>query len=412
LNRFFRRPLLAFGLLLAAAAPAPGDPVWYISNAAGMALEEAVSRLALRQKYALSVEEAPPEDLPELLREHLDGGYRIELRSLYEEGALSRRQWIFRDEAGRTRLVAAGSGAFGQVPDAATDAAADITANATEEGEAMAEAMAEATANAAEEAADEAAAEETGEDEAAVGDYAGIIELYDPEGFITEDRRIDSAGAAQITSYRYKDGLLIRGETRRQSTGEADEPVYTDYYRYSRSYSLRGVERVFHGAPRGEEAPGRLRFPPLTLGSKADMDFVSPGSAFGSDFFQDVLMDSGFRVLYTTDERGRILTETRRDEEGEVLGEIRNLWSGDRLSSVSWKAGDEERLTEYEYDDEGDRVLERNYRGGVLERVVRRAGDREIEELYMNGMVILRAIWENGRKLSEERVREARDENG
>jgi hypothetical protein len=32
-------------------------------------------------------------------------------------------------------------------------------------------------------------------------------------------------------------------------------------------------------------------------------------------------------------------------------------------------------------------------------------GSREVEELYMNGEVMLRALWEDGRKISEERVR-------
>jgi hypothetical protein len=37
--------------------------------------------------------------------------------------------------------------------------------------------------------------------------------------------------------------------------------------------------------------------------------------------------------------------------------------------------------------------------------VIRTSGDREIEELYMDDRVILRAVWEKGRKISEERVR-------
>jgi hypothetical protein len=143
----------------------------------------------------------------------------------------------------------------------------------------------------------------------------------------------------------------------------------------------------------------------MILGAAGDMDFISPGSAYGSSFFSDIIVNSGDRVLYTTDERGRVLTEIRRDENDAILGELRNNWSGDRLVSVTWKAGEDEQLTEYEYDDEGDRILERNYVNGVLERTVRREADREVEELYMNGAVILRAIWEEGRKISEERVR-------
>jgi hypothetical protein len=110
-------------------------------------------------------------------------------------------------------------------------------------------------------------------------------------------------------------------------------------------------------------------------------------------------------VFYVTDDRGRILTETRRNEEGEVIGELQNAWSGDRLTSVRWKAGDDERVTEFGYDGDGDRILERNINRGVLERVVRLAGNREIEEIYMDGKPVLRAVWENGRKISEEHIR-------
>jgi hypothetical protein len=139
-----------------------------------------------------------------------------------------------------------------------------------------------------------------------------------------------------------------------------------------------------------------------------DEQFVTPGTPYNSEFLQDVILDSdvkpGDRVVYATDERGKVLTETRRDAEGEIRGEIRNTWAGDRLKAVEWKAGEDERRTEYEYDSGGDRIMERNYNKGILERTVRQENGREIEELYMNGVVILRAIWEKGRKISEERV--------
>ncbi|MDR3145290.1 MAG: hypothetical protein LBU21_03355, partial [Treponema sp.] len=209
----------------------------------------------------------------------------------------------------------------------------------------------------------------------------------------------------------YNDNYLVRADTRiktpeTEEAAETLEDYCTDYYRYTRSYSLRSVERVFH--PVAARVPGdervRLSFPHMILGAAKDTDFVRPGSAFGSDFFEDVLLDSVSRVLYTTDDRGRVITETRRDEEGNVIGELRNTWSGDRLIRVAWKSGEDERVTEYEYDGEGDRILERNINRGQLERTIRREGERDVEELYINGKVILRAIWEDGRKISEVRV--------
>jgi hypothetical protein len=137
--------------------------------------------------------------------------------------------------------------------------------------------------------------------------------------------------------------------------------------------------------------------------------FVSPGIAYSSEFLQDVIVNEGGRVIYTTDSRGRVLTEQRLDAEENVIAEIRNTWSADRLLSVSYTAGDDERLTEYEYDQDGSRTLERNYHQGALERVVRSDKERDVEELFMNGEMILRAVWEEGRKISEERVRPSRE---
>jgi hypothetical protein len=168
------------------------------------------------------------------------------------------------------------------------------------------------------------------------------------------------------------------------------------------------VERRYLRSPPAGQETAFIRFPQLILGGGAENEFVTPGSVFSSEFFEDVIINSGDRILYNTDARGRIQSEVRRDEKDNVLGEVINTWSGDRLSSVLWKSKTEERLIEYEYNGEGDRVFERNFRNGALERTVRQEGNREVEELYMNGAVVLRAVWENGRKLSEERIRPGR----
>jgi hypothetical protein len=410
-----------------------GETRWYQSNAAGMALESAYSRLALRGKYALSIAVISPGELPEILREYHNGDYTIELRTLYEDGELSRRQWLFKDSAGVTRLTAAfnsnqyidSSGipaaetpaAFIWQPDTAPpDEAAPPPGAPPPDETALPAAVPEEAAPAGDTAGEETGSAEAGTEEASeeaeeAPDQSGFIELYGSDGLITEEHQIDPQGKDQITAYIYNNQLLLRAEARIKTpkNGETEETIedyYTDYYRYSRSYSLRSVERVFRSAASAVPAEERIRlaFPHMILGAARDFGFVSPGSAYGSDFFEDVLLDSGFRVLYTTDDRGRVLTETRRDEEGNVIGELQNTWSGDRLVRVRWLSGEDERVTEYEYDAEGDRILERNSSRGILERTIRREGDRDVEELYMNGKVILRAIWEDGRKISEVRV--------
>ncbi|MDR3333508.1 MAG: hypothetical protein LBT13_01280 [Treponema sp.] len=350
---------------------------WYFSNAAGMALEPALSQLvALRSKYCLEVGTASLAELPEPLGQYYTPSYRIELHILYEDGKELRRQWIFKDAKRTTRLVAS--------------LVADVPQDATE----------------------------TGEPETPTG----FIEIYDENNLITEEHQRYPDNTEQIIVYFYNNMVLIRMETRLKtpvSRSEPTEPVLedssrittitTDYYRYTRSNTLRSIERVYHQAVSEEARLTRLPFPPLRLHALVNENFVSPGTAYSSTFMQDVLSSSsnkpGDRVVYTTDERGRVLTETRWDEAGTILSEIRNTWTGDRLASVDWKSGDDERRTEYEYDHQGDRIIERDYNRGVLERVVRQEQAREVESLYMNGEEILRAIWENGRKISEEQVR-------
>lgn len=391
-----QKSVFCFSLALAAAWGAGGSPAhaddWYVSNAGGMELEPVFSRVALRGKYALSVGEGSYADLPERLRERYDGDYRIELRCLYEEGIVSRRQWSFKDDAGLARLVA------------------------------------------------------VFED-----DNSGFIELYNADKLIAESHQLGADGSDYITYFFYNRTFLTRAETwlytppyspkadaeaeEEAETAETDEladgdaaaspelavsetaaPVaeaseggtealWTDYYRYARSYALRGVERQYHKQPAEGQEPVFFRFPQLITSVTAENEFVKPGSVFSSEFFDDVIVNSGDRILYNTDERGRVQSEVRRDANDAILGEVTNTWSGDRLVSVLWKSDAEERLVEYEYNGEGDRVFERNLRDGVLERTVRREGDHEIEELYMNGAVALRAIWEDGRKISEEPVR-------
>jgi hypothetical protein len=241
---------------------------------------------------------------------------------------------------------------------------------------------------------------------------SGFIEIYD-EGHTLVSERQYTGSTETLTFFDYSEGLLIKAETwipegisaafiNRDNMRTA--PAFTDNYRYTRSFSLRAIERVFDQGYDGNQA-GRVSFPPIVPGSSREPEFQNPGLAFSSEFFDDVITELPERIIYTTDSRGRVLTETRLDENGDVIGELRNAWTGDRLDSVFWKSGDDERLTEYEYDSDGDRILERNLNRGVLERTVRTTGNRDIEELYMNGRVVLRAIWEDGRKISEERIR-------
>jgi YD repeat-containing protein len=366
--------------------PPSGPPRWFRSNTAGMALEEMSSRFAaLRNEYALVIDFFSPEELPEMLVPYYEAPYRIEVHILYKNGGENRRQWIFRDAGGTARLTAVFNP---EPPESAKAEEAPVETPPAADPDSAGEAV------------------ETEEEAPARRRPSGFIETYNQDGWITAEHLFREEGEEDITGFFYQNRRLVRAEMRRKTRneeGEAVIPVYTDFYRYNRAAALRAVERIYHegAAP----SPVRLTFPRMILDAAADKDFISPGISYGSDFLDEQWAGDGYRVVYTTDERGRILTETRQDDTGTVIGELQNNWSGDRLVSVVLKTGDDERLTEYEYDGEGNRITERNYRNGVLERTVRGEGVREVEELYMNGAVVLRAVWEDGRKISEERVR-------
>jgi hypothetical protein len=382
--------------------PAAKRSEWYVSNTAGMVLERSMSRFAaLRLPYCLTIEELDARALPVILAPYYRQSWIVERRILYKDGEESRVQWILRDGGGLSRLIA--------------------VLNLPGPG-------------AAEEAPGGAPAESAGRGP------GGFIELYGANGLIELERRLFGAGKETLVEYHYRRipsetrDFLIRTETRGKSKdgegNERQEALYTDYYRYTRNYSLRTIERLFHqaagtgvtgtavetgAADTGEDAPAVdgglsqavLRFPRRSLDLNDDISFVSPGIVYGSKFLEDVQAGPPARIVYETDERGRILGETRRGEDGEIIAELRNEWSGNRLSRVIYTSGQDKMITEYKYNSAGDRITERNYRNGVLERVVHISGDREEEELYMDGELVLRTLWEGGRRIGEERVRRA-----
>ncbi|GHV25776.1 hypothetical protein FACS189498_4210 [Spirochaetia bacterium] len=326
-----------------------------------MALEAHYSRAAaLRNEYSLSIVPLGADEIPGDLKGFYDEAWSVELRTLYKDAEEDRRQFIFIDADGTTRLNAV------------------------------------------------LVQEDSGSH--------GFIERFDENKLLVEAHQIQEDGLAYITSYFYRNQVLVRAETRRVKKGDEDEEenklISTDTYRYTRANALRLVERIFHSAAAEagdseDEEIHQFRFPSLSLTPQnpGDTEFVFPSVAYGTEFFRDLILSGAFRVLYTTDDRGRVLTETRQDESGKVLAEIINTWSGDKLVAIEWKSGDEERRAEYEYDGKGNRVTERNYKKDILERVVSLEGSREVEYLYMNGAAVLRAVWEDGRKISEERIR-------
>jgi hypothetical protein len=442
----------------------PGPPRWFRSNAGGMALEETPSRLAaLRSQYALVIDYVAPDEVEPRLLPYYQDGYNVEIRILYEEGAETRRQWLFHDESGITRVNAV----FKRQPDMSPETsvidqsanapgekqdtketAEELGANADTDGEeneetsvsADTDSVAEANAGddtaltdmeldgAETENVELAGGTET-ETEAVpatqelppadpmpdtdspyvaalIGETAlsvGFIELYNEAAQIIEDRWLFNDDSVIMIKYFYNGGLLLRAETSKMLSGSEFIAMYTDDYRYNRSYSLRRIERLYHEETMPE--PVRLTFPGRVLDAAADDNFFGEKLSVITDFMGDIFTGEGFRMLYDTDNRGRILSQTMIDKSDEIVWVIKNNWLGDRIVSSLKTEGEDVKLTEYEYDAGGDRIVQREIHNGVLERVVYTKGNKETEELYMRGVLVLRAYWENGRKISEERVR-------
>ena len=409
------------------------SPDWYRSNAAGMALEYIPSRsAALRSEYCLSVIRYPAQiihgnpgaemvsgnfqndamisdgvlvngntgdsfdaltvnapfldeaaimeflssiEIPSILVPFYDPHFSVELRVLFENARPCRHQWNFRDQNNITRLNASG----------------DVNPRAP-------------------------------------ADEFSFVEIFDENHFLSEEFQNLSNGG-RLTKYTYSGSVLVKAETWINEESGAQRqtayynspyylnlPDYVDLYRYTRSSSLRAIERIYREpsvasqpavASQSSSAsqPVRIPFPGLAPGAFSEPDFMNPGMDYSSLFLDDVKLPEDSKSVYSFDSRGRIISEMMLDSSGEVWAEIRNTWSGDRLGSIHWKSGDDEKLTEYEYDSQGNRIIERNYSNGELERLVRASGNRETEELYINGRMMLRAVYEDGRKVSEERFR-------
>jgi hypothetical protein len=392
------KPIVFFSVLLLGTFPAfalesgpstTGSARWFRSNAGGMTLEEVPSRTAaLHNEYALLIDHARTGDLPEALAPFYRSGYLIEIHALFARGEESRRQWIFRDSSGTARLVSVLN------RDRKSEPVVKEAPPVSEESE-------------------EAGEETSGSDEPTGRSPWGFIEIYNENYHITEEYMFSDDGGETLITYSYRGGLLIKAEGRRKpaeaveaaegSDGGEFIKTFTDDYRYNRSLSLRSINRVFHEDI--EAIPISLAFPNRVLDLAAQEDFSGEKITVNSEFFGEFDVRPGYRMVFTTDERGRVLTQTLLDDTDTEVWVIQNTWSGNRVSSALKTEGDDEWLVEYEYNDRGDRIIERNLHNGVLERMVYAEDGRDIEELYMNGAVVLRAEWEDGRKISETRMR-------
>ena len=326
---------------------------WFRSNKGGMALEEILTRfVALRSEYALSVDWVERDEIPDYLLSYYKDEYLTEVRILHRYSHEIRKQWIFRSIEGITRL------------------------NASLEGPGREKSL------------------------------KGFIELFNENGNMESEYRFLEDGGISRIDYEYNDGMLINASFFIWEDGETYTKAYTDFYRYNRSLSLRAIERIFYiDMQYGKMgAPERASFPRDIMNAAKNTVFVSERLNVYPEYFGDVYFFDDSKLIFQTDSRGRILNQTLYDEDDNIIWVINNTWEGNRII-LSVKTEDDIILTsEFRYNSNGGKIFERNLRNGILERVVRVEGAVDIEELYMDNEIVLRAVWEDGRKISETRT--------
>jgi hypothetical protein len=362
---------------------------WYLSNRSGMALKEIFSGLvALKNEYALLVDYANPEELPAYLVPYYGENQFIEVRVLFENGNAFKRQWNFLDGNGVCRLAAS----FAEPPKSNP---ADISVEDMQEKESTNKDF----------SPEDTPTEDIQENESTDKNFPpGFIEIYNEKNLIiTEYVFSEEAGYSRI-DYNYINGVLTSCEAWRITTGEAGEQarLYKDFYRYNRSGFLRGIERLYYENHVVSGDPAVISFPG-SIRNVSAAGFIQEEAIVNSGFFGDTSIVTGSRLVNSY-EGTRVIAQYLYDEDGAIIWSILNTWSGDRIVASLKTEGDVELLTQFEYDGEGNRILERDIRNGVLQRLVITEGNREIEELYINSALVLIAVWENGRKVSETRV--------
>ena len=360
-------------------------PVWFRSNAGGMALEEIQTRnAALRYEYALEVMFAPDSEIPVYLTQFYDENYLPEIRVLYNNGDIIRTQWILKDVNSVTRMNAV-------------------------------------------------FIERKAGNENVINRYAnfegktGFIEIFNRDSLLISEYRFFEDGSLNRIENEFNENLLISSVVSRSEKSGDFKKIYSDFYRYNRSLHLRSVERIFYNDMNESDSIFN-NFPRNLKDAVKETSFVSARINVYPEFFGntavevprggsvdlnviDEISDSASGIvfengiIYDTDDRGRILKETLYNEDGKIVWVIQNTWQNNRIISSMMTEDGNEFLAEYEYNSDGDKLMEKNYKNGSLERIVRVSGNQEIEELYINNVIVLTAVWENGRKISESRVR-------
>lgn len=406
---------------------------WFRSNRGGMAIQEIPSRFAaLRNEYALAILFAEEDILPDYLLPFYNDEFYVEIRTLYEKGEQIRTQWIFRDINATVRLIAVfnESEEISEGYEFPAEEAEEIVMEMTDEELLIAEEemteLTELTLSTELDLSEELALSEEEyenfadyyEEQILIGlrnnsheniNIPGFIEIYDEGAHLIAEYRYGDDGNKTKTEFNFKDKLLMSAlvlQWQNDERGGSFVEFYEDFYRYNRSFYLRGIERKFYkdGVISFAQEPTIISFPLRIMDAEQINYFIGDRLNPYPEFFGDFQIQKNNKIIYTADERGRIMTQIMYDEEEEIVWIVQNIWSNERIIKTSKKEGEIELLAEYEYNADGDRIVERNIRNGKLERIVRSEGKIDIEELYIDNVIVLRAVWDDGRKISETRI--------
>jgi len=385
---------------------------WFRSNAGGMAIEEMKSRYAaLRCEYALAIDIARYDEIPEYILPFYQENFIPEIRILFKRGELRRTQWILRDNEKRTRVNAVFYNEAAE-DDEDIEQIEDNNEYLTESNEELTrndEELAESSDQSTESIEQLAESLEPEEEflEIVRSYYKeGFVEIYDEKSSLISEYRFFENGNRNKIDYEYNQDLIIVSTVMDWSAVTKRYSIaYKDFYFYNRSLSLRSIERKFFKNIPIDDDTILITFPRRIMNILNDSFIESQKLNLYPEFFGNILVQADTKIIYENDERGRVLKQTYYNENDEIVWVIENIWSNDRIVSTIKTEGDIELIAEYEYDSNGERTIERNLRNGMLERVVFTDDKTDIEELYFNNVLVLRAVWEDGRKISETRIR-------
>lgn len=225
------------------------------------------------------------------------------------------------------------------------------------------------------------------------------IEKYDTQQRLREEQWSIEPSTWFRREFAFVNDRIAESRTFIDEPERGEILLFIDLYRYDRSGFLRSIER----RPSSMDEPtGTAEWFSRNVESLTSLNRPGPGSS-GTGQMSSFIKDG--IILYSLDANGRVIREQQKNADGILLFERTNVWEKDRLRTVLITEQDRTTRIEYNYDSKGNRISEQYYSGIDLVRQVLIEGNKETEELYDKGKLILRTIWMDGVKQSEERPR-------